>query len=91
MPQVFKIGPYIVYFWSNENEPLECVHTYYLYAITLKKEWAGEKRDALIKMMNDEYGVGCVVANAPQYAPHPSVASQLKYVTTRKSSPSPSS
>jgi dTDP-4-amino-4,6-dideoxygalactose transaminase len=48
-------------------EPLECIHTYYLYAITLKKEWAGEKRDALIKMMNDEYGIGCVVANAPQY------------------------
>ena len=28
MPQVFKIGPYIVYFWSNENEPLECVHVH---------------------------------------------------------------
>ena len=48
-------------------EPLDCIHTYYLYAITLKQEWAGEKRDALIKMMNDEYGIGCVVANAPQY------------------------
>lgn len=23
MPQVFKIGSYWVYFWSNENEPLE--------------------------------------------------------------------
>jgi len=23
MPQVFKIGPYWVYFWSNENDPLE--------------------------------------------------------------------
>ena len=20
MPQVFKMGPYLVYFWSNENE-----------------------------------------------------------------------
>ena len=26
MPQVFKIGSYWVYFWSNENEPLEPVH-----------------------------------------------------------------
>jgi hypothetical protein len=26
MPQVFKMGPYLVYFWSNENEPLEPVH-----------------------------------------------------------------
>ena len=25
MPQVFKMGPYLVYFWSNENEPLEPV------------------------------------------------------------------
>ena len=26
MPQIFKIGSYWVYFWSNENEPLEPVH-----------------------------------------------------------------
>lgn len=26
MPQIFKIGPYIIYFWSNENDPLEPVH-----------------------------------------------------------------
>lgn len=28
MPQVFKVGPYIVYFWSNENDPLEPVHVH---------------------------------------------------------------
>ena len=26
MPQIFRIGSYIVYFWSNENNPLEPVH-----------------------------------------------------------------
>ena len=26
MPQIFKIGSYWVYFWTNENEPLEPVH-----------------------------------------------------------------
>ena len=26
MPQVFKIGSYWVYFWSNENDPLEPIH-----------------------------------------------------------------
>lgn len=26
MPQIFKIGAYIVYFWSNENTPLEPIH-----------------------------------------------------------------
>ena len=28
MPQVFKIGPYWVYFWANENRPLEPVHVH---------------------------------------------------------------
>ena len=28
MPQVFKIVSYWVYFWSNENEPLEPVHVH---------------------------------------------------------------
>ena len=28
MPQVFKIGSYIVYFWANENIPLEPVHVH---------------------------------------------------------------
>ncbi len=26
MPQIFRVGPYIIYFWSNENEPIEPVH-----------------------------------------------------------------
>ncbi len=28
MPQIFKIGAYTVYFWSNENDPLEPVHVH---------------------------------------------------------------
>ncbi|MCD8238775.1 MAG: DUF4160 domain-containing protein [Clostridiales bacterium] len=28
MPQIFKIGSYWIYFWSNENEPLEPVHVH---------------------------------------------------------------
>ena len=28
MPQIFKIGSYWVYFWSNENDPLEPVHVH---------------------------------------------------------------
>ena len=28
MPQIFRIGPYIIYFWSNENDPLEPVHVH---------------------------------------------------------------
>lgn len=28
MPQLFKIRGYLVYFWSNENEPLEPIHVH---------------------------------------------------------------
>ena len=28
MPQLLRIGPYVVYFWSNESEPLEPVHVH---------------------------------------------------------------
>ena len=28
MPQIFRIGSYTVYFWSNENTPLEPVHVH---------------------------------------------------------------
>ena len=28
MPQVFKIGSYWVYFWTNEGDPLEPVHVH---------------------------------------------------------------
>ena len=28
VPQLLRIGPYIVYFWSNESEPLEPVHVH---------------------------------------------------------------
>ena len=28
MPQLLRIGPYSIYFWSNENNPLEPVHVH---------------------------------------------------------------
>lgn len=28
MPQLYRIGPYSIYFWSNENEPLEPIHVH---------------------------------------------------------------
>lgn len=28
MPQIFRIGSYLVFFWSNENMPLEPVHVH---------------------------------------------------------------
>jgi len=28
MPQLYKIGSYIIFFWSNENMPLEPIHVH---------------------------------------------------------------
>lgn len=28
MPQLLRIGPYVVYFWSNETNPLEPIHVH---------------------------------------------------------------
>lgn len=28
MPQIFRIAGYLIYFWSNESEPLELVHVH---------------------------------------------------------------
>lgn len=42
MPQIFKIGAYIVYFWANENDPLEPVHVHIATGVpsgTATKVW----------------------------------------------------
>jgi dTDP-4-amino-4,6-dideoxygalactose transaminase len=44
-------------------EPPECDHTFYLYTLLVPREWAGEKRDRLLRLLREEYGVDCVVAN----------------------------
>lgn len=28
VPQIFRLGSYWVYFWSNENKPLEPIHVH---------------------------------------------------------------
>ena len=28
MPQIFKVGAYLIYFWANENDPLEPIHVH---------------------------------------------------------------
>ncbi len=28
MPQIFRIGPYSIYFWSNASDPLEPIHVH---------------------------------------------------------------
>lgn len=28
MPQILRIGPYSIHFWSNEGDPLEPIHVH---------------------------------------------------------------
>jgi len=36
MPQIFKIGGYIIYFWANEGNPLEPVHAHVSLGIPIE-------------------------------------------------------
>jgi len=46
-------------------EPPDCEHTFYLYTILVRPEWAGEKRDRLVKILEEEYNFKCCIANPP--------------------------
>lgn len=59
---------------TTPYEPADSEHSYYLYTCLVCPEWAGEKRDRLVAIMSEEYGVGCVVANPPTYLSNPFVA-----------------
>jgi len=48
-------------------EPSGYVHSYYLYTILVPRDWAGEKRDKLLKIMLEEYNIRCPVLNPPVY------------------------
>ena len=55
-------------------EPDGYESSYYLYTLLAPREWAGEKRDLLMKMLKEEYNVECVVANPPVHNTVPYIA-----------------
>ncbi|MDY6352685.1 MAG: DUF4160 domain-containing protein [Lachnospiraceae bacterium] len=51
MPQVFKVGSYLVYFWVNENDPLEPVHVHVSEGVPTQnatKIWITQSGKALL-------------------------------------------
>ena len=51
MPQVFKIGSYVVYFWLNEGMPLEPIHVHIAQGTPCAngtKVWVTRKGRALL-------------------------------------------
>ena len=37
MPQIFRMGEYWIYFWANENKPLEPIHVHIAKRATKRK------------------------------------------------------
>lgn len=51
MPQIFKVGSYLIYFWSNESKPLEPIHVHISEGIPSEnatKVWITEKGRCLL-------------------------------------------
>lgn len=48
-------------------EPPGYVHTYYVYPILVQPGWAGAKRDRIISIMQERFGIVCSITNRPTY------------------------
>jgi len=55
-------------------EPADCKHVFYVYSILVRPDWAGEKRDKIISILSDKYGIVCSVTNPPTYQRWPYIA-----------------
>ena len=71
MPQVFKIGSYWVYFWANENKPLEPVHVH------ISK---GKPTQNSTKVWLTKSG-GCTLANNKSNIPSKDLSELLETIT----------
>jgi dTDP-4-amino-4,6-dideoxygalactose transaminase len=56
----------------------EVKHTYYLYTLLVPEEWAGAKRDQLMKILWEDYQVSSVVANPPCHSTIPFIADHVQ-------------
>lgn len=51
MPQIFKVGRFTIYFWSNEGKPLEPVHVHVSEGVpspNATKIWLTKDRNCII-------------------------------------------
>jgi len=57
MPQIFKVGSYLIYFWSNEGDPLEPVHVHISEGVPTQnatKVWLTETGKCLLANNNSK-------------------------------------
>jgi len=60
------------------REPLGYEHSYYLYTILVSREWAGEKRERLVALLGQEYGVNCEVLDRPVHRTTPFIRAHTR-------------
>lgn len=73
MPQVFKIGSYWVYFWSNEGKPLEPVHVHVSQ---------GKPTENATKIWITKAG-GCYLCNNDSRIPAPTLRNIMRIIETQ--------
>lgn len=57
-------------------EPEGYEHTYYVYPILVQPDWAGHKRDRILSIMQEKFGIVCSVTNRPTYLRWPYIAAK---------------
>ena len=73
MPQIFKIGSYWVYFWANENDPLEPVHVHIAQGAPQKnatKVWITQRGK-------------CFLCNNNSHIPEPALRNMIRIIEAR--------
>jgi dTDP-4-amino-4,6-dideoxygalactose transaminase len=60
-------------------EPPDCEHLYYVYSILVQPDWAGDKRDKIISIMSEKFGIVCSISNPPTYLRWPYIAKNCEF------------
>ena len=55
-------------------EPPDYEHLYYVYPLLVQPAWAGERRDRLLALMEETFGIACSITNKPTYLRWPYIA-----------------
>lgn len=57
-------------------EPPGYKHVYYVYPILVQPQWAGQKRDLILSIMEKKFGIVCSITNKPTYLRWPYIAAR---------------
>ena len=79
--EMLKDVPELTLPWEDD----QVKHTYYLYTILVPEDWAGAKRDQLMRMLWEDYKVSSVVANPPCHNTVPYIAQYTQGQSVPKS------